>query len=68
MTRSSLDIPTVEDWSMMVTAFVGEWMDLEGYFPNLPEQAKVKRKDELQVGSASSLWSQLTDVFSSDVK
>ena len=27
-----LDIPTVEDWARMVTAFVGEWMDLEGYF------------------------------------
>ena len=28
-----LDLPTVEDWSRMITAFVGEWMDLEGYFP-----------------------------------
>jgi glutaminyl-peptide cyclotransferase len=45
-----LDIPTVEDWARMVTAFVGEWMDLEGYFPQkaLPEkQAKAKKKDEL---------------------
>lgn len=28
-----LDMPTVEDWGRIVTAFVGEWMDLEGYFP-----------------------------------
>ncbi|KAL3712165.1 hypothetical protein TMatcc_000861 [Talaromyces marneffei ATCC 18224] len=27
-----LDLPTVEDWSMLVTAFAAEWMDLEGYF------------------------------------
>ncbi|KAL1991456.1 hypothetical protein VTN49DRAFT_4764 [Thermomyces lanuginosus] len=27
-----LDLPTVEDWSMLVTAFVAEWMELEGYF------------------------------------
>lgn len=45
-----LDIPTVEDWAKMVTAFVGEWMDLEGYFPQQASpgaQAKSKRKDEL---------------------
>lgn len=28
-----LDMPTVEDWAKMITAFVAEWMDLEGYFP-----------------------------------
>lgn len=26
-----LDIPTVEDWSMLVTAFAAEWMELEGF-------------------------------------
>ncbi|KAF1982499.1 hypothetical protein K402DRAFT_397410 [Aulographum hederae CBS 113979] len=26
-----LDIPTVEDWAMLVTAFASEWMDLEGF-------------------------------------
>ena len=42
-----LDMGTVEDWTKMVTAFVGEWMDLEGYFPPLSEaetQIKAKRK------------------------
>jgi glutaminyl-peptide cyclotransferase len=29
-----LDMPTVEDWAQMVTAFAGEWLDLEGHFPN----------------------------------
>lgn len=27
-----LDMETVEDWSVIVTAFVAEWMDLEGHF------------------------------------
>lgn len=27
-----LDLDTVEDWSMLVTAFSAEWMELEGYF------------------------------------
>lgn len=45
-----LDLPTVEDWARMVTAFVGEWMDLEGYFPtpaSRQEKVKEKRKMEL---------------------
>lgn len=28
-----LDLPTVTDWATIFTAFVGEWMDLDGYFP-----------------------------------
>ncbi|KAL9095842.1 MAG: hypothetical protein Q9165_001839 [Trypethelium subeluteriae] len=27
-----LDIDTVEDWAKLVTAFTGEWMELEGFF------------------------------------
>jgi glutaminyl-peptide cyclotransferase len=45
-----LDIPTVEDWAKMVTAFVGEWMDLEGYFPHKVLAVDVpgsEKKDEL---------------------
>lgn len=26
-----LDLPTVRDWARIMTAFVAEWMDLEGY-------------------------------------
>lgn len=40
-----LDIPTVEDWAKIVTAFVGEWMDLEGYFPELPKALHEKRNN-----------------------
>ena len=45
-----LDSGTVEDWAKMVTAFVGEWMDLEGFFPPKAQaeaHIKAKRKDEL---------------------
>lgn len=46
-----LDLPSVEDWAMIVTAFVAEWMDLEGYFPGGPEapvlRAVEERKTEL---------------------
>jgi glutaminyl-peptide cyclotransferase len=42
-----LDGPTVEDWARMVTAFVGEWMDLEGYFPPLSQaEVHIKAKRE----------------------
>jgi len=46
-----LDMPTVEDWARIVTAFVGEWMDLEGYFPSkvLPAVQGRAEKDELNI-------------------
>ncbi len=44
-TGENLDMPTVEDWARIVTAFVGEWMDLEGYFP--PKGMAAKKRDEL---------------------
>jgi glutaminyl-peptide cyclotransferase len=33
-----LDMATTDDWAVIVTAFVGEWMDLEGFFPTPPKQ------------------------------
>lgn len=39
-----LDLETVEDWSMMITAFAAEWMGLEGYFD--PPSALDTRSDE----------------------
>lgn len=38
-----LDMPTTQDWAKIVTAFVAEWMDLEGYFPPASPAAKDKR-------------------------
>jgi hypothetical protein len=39
-----LDMETTEDWAVILTAFVGEWMDLEGYFPATPNvQAHEER-------------------------
>lgn len=43
-----LDLPTVEDWSMLVTAFAAEWMELEGYFDaQNPPDRMYTRKSEL---------------------
>ncbi|TAQ84030.1 hypothetical protein B7494_g7640 [Chlorociboria aeruginascens] len=39
-----LDMPTVEDWAQIFTAFVAEWMDLEGYLPANAKGANVKAK------------------------
>lgn len=43
-----LDTDTVDDWAKIVTAFVAEWMDLEGYFDDQPPGAREEtRKTEL---------------------
>ncbi len=42
----ALDSATVEDWAKIVTAFIGEWMDLEGYLAK-QEQKDRRNKDEL---------------------
>jgi len=40
-----LDIPTVHDWAKIVTAFVAEWMDLEGTLPTKAEaEAQIRAK------------------------
>ena len=40
-----LDADVMEDWGKMVTAFIGEWMDLEGHFPSKQAaEAKIKGK------------------------
>lgn len=45
-----LDGATVEDWAKIVTGFVGEWMDLEGHFPDIIPTKDTKERvvrDEL---------------------
>ncbi|OKL64205.1 hypothetical protein UA08_00041 [Talaromyces atroroseus] len=43
-----LDIATVEDWGMLMTAFAAEWMELEGYFGEPHSTEKLSsRKTEL---------------------
>ncbi|TKA67786.1 hypothetical protein B0A49_06501, partial [Cryomyces minteri] len=37
-----LDDSTVEDWARLITAFVGEWMDLEGFFNVVPNAAEER--------------------------
>lgn len=38
-----LDLDTCSDWAVLVTAFVGEWMDLEGYLGKNDVKAVHKR-------------------------
>ncbi|KAL3427449.1 glutaminyl-peptide cyclotransferase [Phlyctema vagabunda] len=45
-----LDMPTVEDWAKIVTAFVAEWMDLEGHFApaaRMHKERSLLEKSEL---------------------
>lgn len=37
-----LDLPTVNDWTKLVTAFIGEWMDLDGHFVNKEKRSIIK--------------------------
>lgn len=40
-----LDGNTVEDWSMLVTAFAAEWMELEGFMPTDTEKRSMPTED-----------------------
>lgn len=44
-----LDGPTVEDWAKLVTAFVAEWMDLEGFVPPPGGGAVYDRSDKTEL-------------------
>ncbi|KAL8686229.1 MAG: hypothetical protein Q9218_007254 [Villophora microphyllina] len=54
-----LDLPTVADWSKLVTAFTAEWMELEGFMKAGDEAAKpskdVKSRGEQQGTDKSEL-------------
>ncbi|KAE8355628.1 hypothetical protein BDV28DRAFT_30715 [Aspergillus coremiiformis] len=46
-----LDLATVEDWSMLITAFAAEWMELEGFMPQSRREAKdAEHKREKRSG------------------
>ncbi|KAL8669424.1 MAG: hypothetical protein Q9168_005981 [Polycauliona sp. 1 TL-2023] len=38
-----LDLPTVKDWSRLITAFTAEWMELEGFITKAPTSSKQNR-------------------------
>lgn len=42
-----LDMDTVEDWSVLVTAFAAEWMELEGYF-DFSDSVRSHQNEELE--------------------
>lgn len=41
-----LDLDTVEDWALLTTAFVAEWMDLEGFFETTAAEHGVRRRED----------------------
>ncbi|OCL00813.1 uncharacterized protein K441DRAFT_683356 [Cenococcum geophilum 1.58] len=40
-----LDLDTVEDWAKLVTAFAGEWMELEGFFDAAKRRKPTSRTE-----------------------
>ncbi|KAM3068201.1 hypothetical protein ACMFMG_011248 [Clarireedia jacksonii] len=50
-----LDMPTVEDWAKILTAFVAEWMDLEGFMPQEPQAVVANVKREASSGKKTEL-------------
>ncbi|KAF3483951.1 glutaminyl-peptide cyclotransferase [Arthroderma uncinatum] len=45
-----LDPPTVEDWSTLITAFLAEWMDLEGFFDTKKsKQARIDDEEKTEL-------------------
>lgn len=41
-----LDIPTVRDWARIITAFVAEWMELDGLFTSVKADDAAKAYSE----------------------
>ncbi|KAK4129355.1 hypothetical protein N657DRAFT_639968 [Parathielavia appendiculata] len=45
-----LDVPTIRDWARIMTSFVAEWMDLEGYVPEAdPRRAENKYSEKQEL-------------------
>ena len=49
-----LDMDTVEDWTKLVTAFAGEWMELEGFFDTSAATKREAQADDEQWPSVIS--------------
>jgi glutaminyl-peptide cyclotransferase len=47
-----LDLPTVEDWAMITTAFAAEWMELEGF---MGAESAGKGEGEGEIGQRDEL-------------
>ena len=52
-----LDLKTVSDWSMLITAFAAEWMDLEGFFEagGPAASSKAAQRDDHQIQGRTEL-------------
>ena len=50
-----LDLDSVEDWALLTTAFVAEWMELDGFFDTAKRGVKLKGRREREVISKTEL-------------
>lgn len=63
-----LDPDTMEDWSVLVTAFAAEWMELEGYMDTSdgkstpPASAPQEQSDEKRTAKRTSKWDKKTEL------
>ncbi|KIH90039.1 Peptidase family M28 protein [Sporothrix brasiliensis 5110] len=48
-TPGNLDIPTVDDWAMIVTAFTAEWMELDGMLPQLQTRRTTRESAKTEL-------------------
>lgn len=52
----NLDLDTCADWAVLVTAFVGEWMDLDGHFdPDAPGVGTGRRALDTREGGEAMI-------------
>lgn len=56
----NLDMDTVEDWSLLVTAFAAEWMELEGYMQGSGKASSDSKAHEN--GKHSARWNKKTEL------
>ena len=54
----NLDIDTVEDWSLLISAFAAEWMELEGFM----RMSKKSSRNENENGKGSGQWNKKTEL------
>lgn len=56
----NLDLDTIEDWSLLITAFAAEWMELEGYMHG-PGKASSQNKAH-ENGKRPVQWNKKTEL------
>lgn len=48
-TGGNLDIPTVDDWAIIITAFTAEWMELDGMMPQIHTRRSARESSKTEL-------------------